>query len=323
MHGIVQRNLVTRVKGNEESTYRQGDVNLTPANLGAVNEDFSTYSTAGTPFAGSEYVILRSGNSNVKTDIATLASQIGGSSSEQTALVNYKKIISSVGGTGSFSTTFTDSNITGDMVLLEASLDDPSVQTSDWAVTCSDSNDGQVTISGSANGTTSVTLYFGVGMSTAPTVLTNLSSNSADNLLKSAPRPGVTGTLGLANGGTGVAASTNAGLLDALGAVKTSDKAIDITSQCTIDTDKMLYTKVYRFGNILLISGQTKTNINGISQTIITIPSNIGSMARTYFYIGSYGDTFVGEGTTTGTIIIINVSASTNAGVFNVVVPLT
>lgn len=80
MHGIVQRNLVTRVKGNEESTYRQGDVNLTPADLGAVNKDFSIYSIASTPYTGSELIPMRAGSDNVYTSINTLASQIGGGS---------------------------------------------------------------------------------------------------------------------------------------------------------------------------------------------------------------------------------------------------
>ena len=46
-----------------------------------------------------------------------------------------------------------------------------------------------------------------------PSALTNLGSTSADNLLKASPRPGVTGTLPVANGGTGAttaaAARTN------------------------------------------------------------------------------------------------------------------
>jgi len=266
LRGIVQRNLVTRVKGNEESTYRQGDVNLTPADLGAVNKDFSIYSIASTPYTGSELIPMRAGSDNVYTSINTLASQIGGGSgSEQTALVNYKKIISNVGGTGSFSQTFQDSNITGDMVLLEAHLDDPSIQTSDWTVTCSDSNGGQVIISGSANGTTAATLYFGVGMSTTPTILTNLESNSADNLLKANPRPGVTGVLGPLNGGTGVSATDAADLRSKLDITPVNIGAVPIsgTSESNPMTGNLVGTGFYarRAGETIIEAKNTNTGL--------------------------------------------------------------
>lgn len=49
----------------------------------------------------------------------------------------------------------------------------------------------------------------GTGVTSNPSMLTNLGSTSADNVLKASPRPGVTGTLPIANGGTG--ATTAAG----------------------------------------------------------------------------------------------------------------
>lgn len=55
----------------------------------------------------------------------------------------------------------------------------------------------------------------GTGLSSSPSMLTNLGSTSADNVLKASPRPGVTGTLGVGNGGTGV--TSLSALKDALG----------------------------------------------------------------------------------------------------------
>lgn len=43
----------------------------------------------------------------------------------------------------------------------------------------------------------------GTGMSSNPTLMTNLGTNSADYVFKTSPRPGVTGTLTVSNGGTG------------------------------------------------------------------------------------------------------------------------
>ena len=43
----------------------------------------------------------------------------------------------------------------------------------------------------------------GTGLTSSPSMLTNLGSTSAANILQVSPRPGVTGTLSVANGGTG------------------------------------------------------------------------------------------------------------------------
>ena len=55
----------------------------------------------------------------------------------------------------------------------------------------------------------------GTGLTASPSLLTNLASTSAANVLQASPRPGVTGVLPLANGGLGkdfsAAASANAG----------------------------------------------------------------------------------------------------------------
>ena len=43
----------------------------------------------------------------------------------------------------------------------------------------------------------------GTGLTASPSMLTNLGSTTAANVLQASPRPGVTGTLGVGNGGTG------------------------------------------------------------------------------------------------------------------------
>lgn len=50
----------------------------------------------------------------------------------------------------------------------------------------------------------------GTGLTSSPSMLTNLASTSAANVMAASPRPGVTGTLPIANGGTGATTAANA-----------------------------------------------------------------------------------------------------------------
>lgn len=50
----------------------------------------------------------------------------------------------------------------------------------------------------------------GTGLTSSPSMLTNLASTTAANVLVASPRPGVTGTLGVGNGGTGQTSAKNA-----------------------------------------------------------------------------------------------------------------
>ncbi|MBQ5999272.1 MAG: hypothetical protein IJL70_07375, partial [Treponema sp.] len=50
----------------------------------------------------------------------------------------------------------------------------------------------------------------GTGLTASPSMLTNLGSTTAANVLAATPRPGVTGTLPVANGGTGATATSGA-----------------------------------------------------------------------------------------------------------------
>lgn len=49
----------------------------------------------------------------------------------------------------------------------------------------------------------------GTGVTSNPSMLTNLGSTTADTVFKASPRPGVTGTLGVAHGGTGQTSVAN------------------------------------------------------------------------------------------------------------------
>lgn len=61
----------------------------------------------------------------------------------------------------------------------------------------------------------------GTGLTSSPSMLTNLGSNAAADVFASSPRPGVTGTLGIGNGGTGAATAAAAihGLINGLTAI--------------------------------------------------------------------------------------------------------
>lgn len=195
-----QVNTVTGVKGAAESDYRDGNVSLDAEDVGAISKDMN-YTAATLPYANTEKVaLLGNDGNNYYTTIGELASQIGGGGgTSQTALVHYVKNCGTISSLNWTNSTI-DNNITENMVVLKAELSNPAAQTSDW--TCTTTN-GYVTISGTISGSTNVLLYFGVSLSTAPSIIVNLASNSSDNVLKTNPTPGVMGVLGPSNGGTG------------------------------------------------------------------------------------------------------------------------
>lgn len=61
---------------------------------------------------------------------------------------------------------------------------------------------GYSDIAGNVTGTVAIA-NGGTGLTASPSMLTNLGSTTAANVLQASPRPGVTGTLGAAHGGTG------------------------------------------------------------------------------------------------------------------------
>ena len=61
----------------------------------------------------------------------------------------------------------------------------------------------------------------GTGLAASPSMLVNLGSTTAANVMQAAPRPGVTGTLPIANGGTGATTAANAPWLPKAGGTMT------------------------------------------------------------------------------------------------------
>ena len=77
-------------------------------------------------------------------------------------------------------------------------------------------------------------IYGGTGLTASPSLLINLASTTAANVLVASPRPGVTGTLAVGNGGTGqtsLQATRNAmGLGNTTGALPVANGGTGVTS---------------------------------------------------------------------------------------------
>lgn len=73
----------------------------------------------------------------------------------------------------------------------------------------------------------------GSGLTASPSLLVNLESTTAVNIMQASPRPGITGELPVANGGTG--ASTAAAALAALGGFGTADVSDIYSASATYD----------------------------------------------------------------------------------------
>ena len=200
---------------------------LDAEDVGAIKADYN-YTYMGSPYTGNELILLHNTTTGVNnvTDVASfLSSAGGGSGTNQGALVHYTKTISvNAGSTAqTFPNSGTDDNITENMVVLQAVISNPAAQGSDWTFTTAN---GTVTLNGTVNAATNVTLYFGVSLTAAPSIQVNLSSNSSDNILKTNPQPGVMGVLGTVNGGTGVNATDAADLRSKLGITPANISAV-------------------------------------------------------------------------------------------------
>lgn len=132
---------VAGVKGNAETDYRNGYVNLTPGNIG-VNAGNVPYEASGTYASGT-----------VGAAIGTVSANIDTVSAE----VKKQALIVDCGSFSSLPRTVSNASITADMVVIKSDLSDPAAATAnDWKATTSA---GSLTISGSISGTTSLTLY--------------------------------------------------------------------------------------------------------------------------------------------------------------------
>jgi hypothetical protein len=85
----------------------------------------------------------------------------------------------------------------------------------------------------------------GTGITSNHSMLINLASTAADNVFKASPRPGITGTLGITNGGTGCATAEAAGIAF-MNALPLGDTAPTDTSEFIIQGTGNATEKFYR-----------------------------------------------------------------------------
>ena len=101
----------------------------------------------------------------------------------------------------------------------------------------------------------------GTGLTASPSMLTNLGSTSAANVMQASPRPGVTGTLGIPNGGTG--ATTAAAARTALGITPANIGAVPYSQISGTDLDTITTTGLYFCsGASCTTSGETGLTIH-------------------------------------------------------------
>ena len=122
----------------------------------------------------------------------------------------------------------------------------------------------------------------GTGLTSSPSMLTNLGSTTAANILAASPRPGVTGTLGAGNGGTGqtsLQATRNAmGLGNTTGALPIANGG---TGKTNAD-DAILAlngAKVVRLSSLSANTTKTFTftnTVTGLLQISSTTSGNVG-----------------------------------------------
>lgn len=179
---LVRGSSVIGVKGNAESTYRDGNVNITPADIGILPFSGSTASIGGTSIppvglsdngkflkasGGWESLPVFQGVSGSEVSIAGIVppAQAG---DERSCLMGdgtwaytqlYKVVLSGISSLSScrFPTTGTNPAITSDMELTEAYLSNSAATVSELDVNFFN---GYLTITGTLSGTTDITLKF-------------------------------------------------------------------------------------------------------------------------------------------------------------------
>lgn len=89
----------------------------------------------------------------------------------------------------------------------------------------------------------------------------------------------------------------------------------DITSQCSPDWSKLNALKVYRFGNFVVVTGQTKSGVTGVDVSLVTLPHTV---RQAWFPISAYNNAVVGEGFIADGShrVRVNISSSTDVGSF-------
>lgn len=130
----------------------------------------------------------------------------------------------------------------------------------------------------------------GTGMTSNPSMLTNLASTTAANVFQASPRPGVTGVLGTANGGTGNSSFT------ALRAIYTESATKLSSSNHYMSASKLAINSTSESSFTLYVNGSGGYN-GDISQF-----SNSGYRWREHFYEANAGTSALGSGTQTFTV---------------------
>lgn len=279
-------------------------------NSAKLDKDFSSLDTSG-GFSLSDTIPVNIGGSTYKITGQTLSNAIGGGGgTQQASLTNYVK---NCGTISVLPVTLTDSNITSDMIVIEYTIGDETALGSDWTVTTAD---GSLTISGTLNKSTTLQLVLSVGYSTTPSILTNLASDTADNVLKASPRPGVTGVLPLTHGGVGSSTASGARTNLSVYSKSETDSAIDdatedkaykvVLSSSEHDTWAKVYAALsslpsYEAGT--LYSGPT-------ASSALTDGKITSAIAGTIIRSGTTVYAIVSSGSTTYMVLLSNITAS-------------
>lgn len=157
----------------------------------------------------------------------------------------------------------------------------------------------------------------GTGLTASPSMLVNLGSTTAANVLVASPRPGVTGVLPVANGGTGVSSFANAAATtSAYGFTKLSSTASS-TVENLAATPKGVQNAINAL-DVSAITGAVNKTITSISETdgkISATYSNIGSLNTSALTAGTLGVARGGTGAASFSTnqLVLSGSSSTNA----------
>jgi hypothetical protein len=153
---------------------------------------------------------------------------------------------------------------------------------------------------GTWQGSTVGISYGGTGMTSNPSMLINLGSTSAASVFTASPRPGVTGTLGVANGGTGKATLTSGYALIGNGTSEVSLRAITNNTSATAVT-----------ASANLITANTLYYHKGNSNI-----TTVGTISSGTWHGSTIAIAYGGTGLTSNPSMLINLGSTTAASVF-------
>lgn len=159
-----QVNSVTGVKGNVEGSYRTGNVNLTPGNIGAKGTQAAVSDPAA---SGTAVAFIASISQNAQGVISPTKKTVANASTSAAGLMSAsdKQKLDGIsdgvlaidcGTVSSLPKTISNSAITADMVVVNSTIGTPAAQRGDWTVTTSA---GSLTVSGTISGSTTLKLY--------------------------------------------------------------------------------------------------------------------------------------------------------------------